>query len=59
LNALFSVLIKLQTSLMLSFTFELFIEISFRYIEPGVNAIKPLKTETRSLPSQLDTAKSS
>jgi hypothetical protein len=32
LERVFSVLIKLQTSLMLSFTFELFIEISFRYV---------------------------
>jgi len=32
LDALFGILIKLQTSLMLSFTFELFIEISFRYL---------------------------
>ena len=32
LERIFSVLIKLQTSLMLSFMFELFIEISFRYL---------------------------
>jgi hypothetical protein len=45
LDALFGILIKLQTSLMLSFTFELFIEISFRYMVQTPSRIIALSAE--------------